>query len=53
MFRPILAILRIIIYTSEDGHGWSKQVEAVTYIVYDFAFNVIEQFSTFAEYTAE
>jgi len=29
MFRPILAILRIIIYTSEDGHDWSKQVEGV------------------------
>jgi hypothetical protein len=49
MFRPILAILRIIIYTSDGRNDWLKQVEGVTYIVYD----VIEQFSTYAEYTAE
>jgi len=54
MFRPILAILRIIIYTSEDGHDWWKQVEGVTYyIAYYVGFNVIEQFSMYAAYTAE
>jgi hypothetical protein len=31
MFRPILAVVRKIICTFEDGHDWSKQVEGVPY----------------------